>query len=152
MLTAAASPAALKRIVPNVAAQYKPLLVWDPSGEKANDLVDRCHEFMNRLVKHLNETAPDIDTVLLVSHAAPRICLGWALLGGDTDTPLRTGTCSVDKFVCTGDGNLGTWHLEYTGRTDFLSEGEEMHWDFSMSSKPGSTEDALSRRKQLSAL
>jgi transcription factor C subunit 7 len=69
--------------------------------------------------------------VLITTHAAPKIALARALVG-DRNLSVRTGTCSLDKFVLPDDkvGEPGDWEMVENGSTHYLSGGEEMHWSF----------------------
>ena len=109
---------------------YQPLLMVTTKGETEDDVHERCEKAVRMLVEQLSKE-PEIQTILLVTHAAPKIALGRALVG-DRTFDVRTGTCSVDKYVLALDkeGNPGEWVPEYIGKTDFLSQGEEMHWSF----------------------
>lgn len=126
-----APTAVMKRLFPDVVnGDYEPVLRVPTSGETMDELHARCREALARLLAEL-QNEPAIKTVLLVTHAAPKIALGRALTG-NPDEDIRTGVCSVDKFTLR-DGRAGApgdWRLDYTGKTDFLSSGEEMHWSF----------------------
>ncbi|CAN6674888.1 transcription factor tau 55 kDa subunit [Trichomonascus vanleenenianus] len=138
----------LDKLFPDLIKQdYTPLLVPSRKGETEDEIHERCIETVRRLVSELRNE-PEIKTILIVTHAASKIALGRALVG-DRNFEVRTGTCSIDKYVMKPDseGEPGEWTCEYTGKTDFLPRGEEMHWSFDIQYAPGSTEDIRAREK-----
>lgn len=131
-----APPSTMKRLFPDLIKEdYEPVLRVSTSGETINEHHERCQLAMKKLVSEL-KNEPEVKTVLLVTHAAPKIAIGRALTGNPSED-VRTGVCSVDKYVLPEGkiGEPGDWELEYTGKTDFLSHGEEMHWNFGMLNK-----------------
>jgi transcription factor C subunit 7 len=145
-----ASAKTLKGYFPELNEDYVPLLVVSPDGETEDELHDRCKEVITNLVASLKSSP--IDRLLIVTHAATKIALGRALVG-DRGLEVRTGTCSLDKYVLPegNSGQPGDWVVEFHGKTDFLWDGEEMHWSFHNAYDPGSSEDALARRDSHSA-
>jgi transcription factor C subunit 7 len=142
----AASPLKLKQFFSNLKQDYESLVKVPSQGETQQELEERCKEAFKMVLKDLNDNAPEVKTILVVSHAAPRIALARAL-AGDNTLPIRTGVCSLDKFVLKPhqQPTIGNYQLEYTGKTDFLKDGEEMHWSFENPFDPGSTEDIMAR-------
>lgn len=112
---------------------YKPITPVSKDGETVEELHQRAIECVTNLINEL-KNEPEIKTILLVTHAATKIALGRALLG-DPNAEIRTGTCSVDKYVLSSDdksGAPGDWTQQLNGYADFLTKGEEMHWSFGM--------------------
>lgn len=97
-------------------------------------LMSRASEFLDQLIDKLNEESPEIHTIIIFTHAATKIALGRALLK-DPNAQIRTGTCSLDTFVLEN----GSWSAKALGETHYLSEGEEMHWDFGEYRRNGPT-------------
>lgn len=125
-----ASNAVLKGFFPRVDKNYNSLVVAGDDGEDEAELHERTKRFLNVLIEKLNKEEPEIETILIVSHAAPRIALGRALVG-DNSLDIRTGVCSLDTFEVDKEGGLcGEWKLKSSGQVDYLSEGEVMHWGF----------------------
>lgn len=123
----------MKRLFPDVVKEdYEPVLRVPTSGETMEELHSRCREALGKLMAEL-QNEPAIKTILIVTHAAPKIAIGRALTG-NANEEIRTGVCSVDKFTLLDGkaGEPGDWKLEYTGETGFLKDGEEMHWSFGM--------------------
>jgi transcription factor C subunit 7 len=141
----AANATALKAYFPCVEDMYVPLTGVSHYGETIEELHVRSAIAMKRLLDDLRRNAPDVRTVLIMTHAATKIALGRALTK-NIKLDVRTGTCSVDKYSAKQNGQLGQWEMEFTGKTDFLSKGEEMHWTFANINAPGSQEDIASRQ------
>ncbi|ODV96004.1 hypothetical protein PACTADRAFT_49425 [Pachysolen tannophilus NRRL Y-2460] len=125
-------------------------------GESEQDVFNRCKKFVEIFIPFIDRKYPQVESVLLVTHAATKIALGMALLGYqgvkqklepkdiiNGDDRLRTGSCSLDEFE--RDTNSNSWKLLMNGNTDFLSEGEEMNWNFESSFEAGSDEDIKAR-------
>ncbi|CAG78559.2 histidine phosphatase superfamily [Yarrowia lipolytica] len=141
-----ASNAVLKGFFPRVDKNYNSLVVAGDDGEDEAELHERTKRFLNVLIEKLNKEEPEIETILIVSHAAPRIALGRALVG-DNSLDIRTGVCSLDTFEVDKEGGLcGEWKLKSSGQVDYLSEGEVMHWGFDVPFDPGSEEDIKARK------
>lgn len=120
-------------------------------GETEIDIFNRCQEFLEKFIPKFEMKYPEVDTILFVTHAATKIALGMALLGfsnvrepiDDEDTRLRAGACSLDLYQ--RDENLNKWNIKMNGNVEFLTEGEEMHWDFANGFEAGSDEDLKNR-------
>lgn len=134
------------------------LETWDGStvipskdGEDEEAIFARAKEFWKAFFPKFEKQHPNITRVLFVTHAATKIALGMALMGYShvndeitflgEKTKLRAGACSLDKYSKTSDA----WVLQENGRTDFLSGGEEMNWNFDVKFEAGSDEDIKAR-------
>lgn len=139
-------------------------------GETEEDIFKRCSKFWPIFVKELEKQFPEVETILLVTHAATKIALGMTLLKfhnvreslDEDGTVIRAGSCSLDKYELldddvdedeNGDESVlpfeqRQWKLTMNGNTEFLSAGEEMHWDFKSGFEAGSDEDIKARRKK----
>lgn len=148
----AASPSELKKFFPTVKEDYKSLVQVPVEGETEEELHERSKLAFQAVLEDINKNSPDVKTILVVSHAATRIGLGRALVG-ERYLNIRTGVCSLDRFVLEQDkeSKIGNFRMEYSGKCDFLKEGEEMHWSFENMYAPGSTEDMLARLREKSA-
>lgn len=131
---------------------------WDGStvtpskdGEDEEAIFARAMEFWKVFFPKFEEQHPEITRVLFVTHAATKIALGMALMEyshvndeitfDGKKTKLRAGACSLDKYGKIAD----KWVLQENGRTDFLSGGEEMNWNFDVKFEAGSDEDIKAR-------
>lgn len=142
----AASPQELKAFFPTLKEDYRSLVSVSNEGETVEEHHKRCKDVFRAVLKDIREHGNNVKTILVVTHAAPRIALGRAL-AGDNSLQIRTGTCSIDKFVLKAgkEPMIGNYDLEYTGKCDYLKDGEEMHWSFDSPYEPGSVEDINSR-------
>jgi transcription factor C subunit 7 len=119
----------LNQLFPAVAGKHKPLVFPSRAGETTEELFDRIGTTMDRLLEELDGRDDAPQTILLVGHAATVVPIGRCLVG-DAELEIRTGCCSMSKYVREGDGRLGSWTCEYSGRSDYLENGEERHWAF----------------------
>lgn len=135
--------------------------VWDrdntvgviPSllGEDEEDIFDRCKLFWSKFIPVFEAKYPDIERVLLITHAATKIALGMSLLGfnnvfeyiDDDKSVLRAGACSLDQYDLED-----RWTLKMNGNCDFLADGEEMNWNFHSEFEAGSDEDIKARQEE----
>lgn len=127
-------------------------VVPNTGGETEEAIFSRAQQFWEVFLPAFTKAHPEVTRVLLVTHAATKIALGMSLLNASTlyddinfngvPTKLRAGACSLDKFVDVES----EWKLVENGRTDFLSEGEEMNWNFDVKFEAGSTEDIKARK------
>lgn len=132
-------------------------------GETEQDIFNRCKEFWPKFAAKLEAAFPNVETILLVSHAATKIALGMNLLGFDNcrdpidsdGAIIRSGSCSLDKFELVQSEledledvpfPARRWRLTMNGNTEFLSKGEEMHWDFQYGFEAGSDADIKARQ------
>lgn len=120
-------------------------------GEDESEIFDRTTRFWAAFFPEFEKKYPDVKRVLFVTHAATKIAAGLSLLGlssvhdqveinGDK-TMLRAGACSLDKY----EKQSGKWIIVQNGRTDFLTDGEEMNWNFANGFEAGSDEDIKAR-------
>lgn len=117
----------LKEFFPLIDTNYTPIEPTTFVSETREELHARTARFIAGLIARLDAEQPEIDAVLLVTHAATKIALGRALLQ-DPERDIRTGTCSLDTY--TRIPGSDKWNPVRIGETDFLSKGEEMHWGF----------------------
>lgn len=133
---------------------------WDtqvPSskGETETDIFNRCKKFWHNFFPKLEAQFPEVETIIIIGHAASKIALGMSLMGyknnrefllpvdgGDGKTTrIQASTCSLDRYEL-ADG----WHLKWNGITNFLEDGPEMNWHFASSEfEAGSDADVASR-------
>lgn len=122
-------------------------------GESPEAIFDRCQRFWRLFFPVFEAKYPDVENVLIVTHAATAIALGMSLIGklsvleSIDDTPnnfIRAGACSMSTYVRDHDH----WKLTVNGDTLFLREGEEMNWNFHLGFEAGLDEDIKLRKKQ----
>ena len=125
-------------------------------GETEEEIFKRSQEFWKRFIPTFEERYPEIDTILIVTHAATKIALASALLGlssvfdyiDDKQTLIRAGSCSLSKFIKSDNDDSDKWKIVMNGNCEFLTKGEEMNWDFRQGVEAGSAED-IARRKAI---
>lgn len=135
-------------------------------GETEQDIFERCRTFWPIFIKNVEETFPNVETILIVTHAATKIALGMNLLGfdncrdpiDDEGSIIRSGSCSLDKYELVHndeDDDVDAeelpfeerhWRITMNGNTEFLTKGEEMHWDFKYGFEAGSDADIKARK------
>jgi len=128
-------------------------VIPSPDGETVPEIFERGKKFWKQLFSLLEKKHPEIENILIITHAATKIALGTSLLGlkdvsdyiDDNMTTLRAGACSLDKYVL---NDSGKWEIKMNGETKFLTDGEEMHWDFSSTWEAGSDEDIAHRKRE----
>ncbi|CUS20486.1 LAQU0S01e07690g1_1 [Lachancea quebecensis] len=142
---------------------WESTVIPSSKGETEQDIFNRCKEFWPKFAAKLEATFPNVETILLVSHAATKIALGMNLLGFDNcrdpidsdGAIIRSGSCSLDKFELVQSEledledvpfPVRRWRLTMNGNTEFLSKGEEMHWDFQYGFEAGSDADIKARQ------
>ncbi|RLV91193.1 Transcription factor tau 55 kDa subunit [Spathaspora sp. JA1] len=121
-------------------------------GENYDEVFERCKLFVRKFIPIFEERYPQIENVLIVTHAASGIAVGSALLGlsslvsfiDDDKNMIRSGACSVSKYVRVGE----QWKIVMNGNCEFLTDGEEMNWDFRTGVEAGSAEDLKLRQQQ----
>ncbi|KAF2077774.1 hypothetical protein CYY_000895 [Polysphondylium violaceum] len=91
-----------------------------PERETVEQLHSRCKVAVKALIDRFKG-----EPFIIVSHAATLIALGRGVVG-DENYPFRTGVCSLTKI----NNVNGKWCVEYTGRTDYMKDGEQSHWTF----------------------
>lgn len=131
----------------------------EPSGqgETREELFVRCSLVIAQLLARVEAVYPDVENVLLVTHAPVKIALGLNLLQlSGCDSPidedsavLQADVCSLDKYQSAtatqtedNDENDGTatptssnavavpWTITMNNNTEFLRDGEERRWSF----------------------
>jgi transcription factor C subunit 7 len=116
-------------------------------GESPEEIFDRCDTFWNKFFPVFEDKYPDVENILIITHAATKIALGMALLKKKSvydyvddakKTILRAGAASLSKYVREEDKD---WKLVMNGNTEFLAKGEEMNWNFRSGFEAGSDED-----------
>lgn len=136
-------------------------VIPNTNGETEELIRVRCHEFWPLFIQKIEKEYPDCEKIMLCTHAATKIALGMNLLGfsdlkesiDDKGSTIRSGACSIDKYELLFDGDASdnfyekNWVLTMNGNTQFLSAGEEMHWDFRNGFEAGSDADIAYRRK-----
>lgn len=128
-------------------------------GETEEDIFNRCKEFWPIFMKNVEKKFPEVESIILVTHAATKAALGMNLLKfpnarmgiDEKGTMIRNGSCSLDRYDLIKDGGSESfysseWKLVMNGNTSFLSEGEEMNWNFKNRWEAGSDADIKSRK------
>lgn len=127
-------------------------VIPDLTGETEEEIFDRANLFWKVFFPVFHVKHPEVENILIVTHAATKIALGLSLLklGGVLDyineekEILRAGACSLDKYERKGNG----WEIVMNGNCDFLSGGEEMNWTFHSQFEAGSDEDIKARKEE----
>lgn len=127
-------------------------VIPDLSGETEEEIFDRAKLFWTKFIPVFEARFPEIETILIITHAATKIALGLALLKlsgvrdyiDDDNNILRAGACSLDRYNRSESG----WTLIMNGNCDFLTKGEEMNWTFHFGFEAGSDEDIKARREE----
>lgn len=126
----------LNKSFDNLDQEWKSLVTPSNKGETEQDILERCRDFWSKFLPLMEEKYPEVEYVMLVSHAASKIALGMSIMGYKSvrdeisfgeDKVLKAGACSLDIY----DKEDTEWKLKVNGDTSFLSDGEEMNWHFS---------------------
>lgn len=125
-------------------------------GETGEEIYTRATQFWHHFIPTFEKEYPDVENILIVTHAATKIALGSVLLklGSVTSTidgektMLRAGACSLSKYVRISASNDFDWKIIMNGNCEFLTKGEEMNWDFTTGVEAGSAEDIARRKKR----
>lgn len=166
----------LSRFFPGIiSSEWESTLIPCEKGETEQEMYARCKTFWPLFIEHVEKEYPNVECILLVTHAASKIALGMSLLGfanprmslDENGNIIRSGSCSLDKYevlrksyditeeVDNQDqtalsyipfGNR-KWVLTMNGNTEFLSGGEEMNWSFDCVVEAGSDADIKSRQE-----
>ena len=115
---------------PRVDLAYEPSLVPTTKGETMEDIHERVKKAIALVIE--DAEAHGCRTIVLCTHAATNIALGRALTGNPT-FDVRTGTCSLGKYVRLPGNNAAAasrWRCELNGDCSFLTNGEERNWYF----------------------
>ncbi|CAK9442188.1 uncharacterized protein LODBEIA_P59310 [Lodderomyces beijingensis] len=123
-------------------------------GETPERILQRARAFWHAFIPQFEAQFPRVENILIVTHAATKIALGCALLELDSvtsaidadGTMLRAGACSLSEYVRNEGDNK--WALKMNGNCEFLTQGEEMNWDFTTGVEAGSAEDIARRKKE----
>lgn len=75
-------------------------------GESEEDIFERCSKFWPMFIQKVEKNFPNVETILLITHAATKVTLGMTLLKfkncrehiDDDGTIIRSGSCSLDKY------------------------------------------------------
>ncbi|CCC71146.1 hypothetical protein NCAS_0G02590 [Naumovozyma castellii] len=116
---------------------------WDnctvPSnkGETEDEILQRCYKFWAAFFKQVEEKFPNVTNVILFTHAATKAALGTSILGlknvrdpiDDKGTIIRSGSCSMDRYERSHD-DKHKWKMTMNGNASYLTNGEEMNWNF----------------------
>ncbi|OVF04681.1 putative transcription factor TFIIIC subunit [Clavispora lusitaniae] len=126
-------------------------------GEDEDEIFDRTKRFWQEFFPRFEQKHPHVKNLLIVTHAATKIAAGMSLMGlasvhdavdvNGEKGKLRAGACSIDKY----EKQDGKWVILENGRTDFLSGGEEMNWNFDVKFEAGSDEDIKAREEAAAA-
>lgn len=149
----------LAKFFPRLKNTWSPTVYPSDKGETEDEIFARCKDFLHKFIPKFEQQYPQLETVLFVTHAATKIALGMALMGfnsvhdtiDDEDTRLRAGACSLDQYVRSlhpKDDKEMNWIITMNGNCEFLSNGEEMHWDFEVGFEAGSDADIKARQEK----
>ncbi|CAI4787227.1 BFH_collapsed_G0050680.mRNA.1.CDS.1 [Saccharomyces cerevisiae] len=163
----------LSKFFPGVISQeWDSTLTPNEKGETEQEMYMRFKKFWPLFIERVEKEYPNVECILLVTHAASKIALGMSLLGYDNPRmslnengdKIRSGSCSLDKYEIlkksydtideTDDQTSFTyipfsdrkWVLTMNGNTEFLSSGEEMNWNFDCVAEAGSDADIKKRQ------
>ncbi|GHJ87814.1 hypothetical protein NliqN6_4216 [Naganishia liquefaciens] len=128
--------------------QYKSTVYASRSGESVSELQARCDLFVNTFVNRIEAEFPNVKTIVIFAHAASVIALGRSLTG-DKGLDVRAGCASTSLYQRKSaqsngssgdrnagqtkegsDGGVGCWDCIWSGRANYLSQGEERNWGF----------------------
>ncbi|KYR00997.1 hypothetical protein DLAC_02073 [Tieghemostelium lacteum] len=111
----------LHKLYKYVDLEYKSSTDILPGKETLQDLHVRCKKCIDILKERFAG-----QTIIIVTHAATLIALGRAVVD-DIEYQFRTGVCSLTKASQDPENN-NKWFIEYSGKVDHLSGGEQYHW------------------------
>ncbi|TIA86686.1 hypothetical protein E3P99_03592 [Wallemia hederae] len=120
----------------DIDASYHPVFFPNRHGESLDDLHERCKIAITNLIRR-EEIRGVSGAIVIFTHAASAIALGRGLLS-DRTREIRAGCASCSELFdvhlqYARDGN--DWKLAQNGYSGHLAQGEERHWDFSLSSR-----------------
>ncbi|CAI4036414.1 hypothetical protein SMKI_15G2580 [Saccharomyces mikatae IFO 1815] len=158
-----------------ISPEWDSTLTPSKKGETEQEMYIRFKTFWPLFIEHVEKEYPNVECILLVTHAASKIALGMSLLGycnprmplNENGDKIRSGSCSLDKYeilrksydtIDDVDSQNQTaltyvpfkdrkWVLTMNGNTEFLSGGEEMNWSFDCVAEAGSDAD-IQRRQE----
>lgn len=150
--------------------KWHSLVIPSDKGETEEDLFERCGRFWPLFINQVESQYPNVETILLVTHAAAKGALGMNLLGfsnwrepmDEDGTIIRSGSCSLDKYELDlqstfQDGEKEVplenrkWRMTMNGNVEFLLKGEEMNWDYRNAHEAGSDADIKLRQAAAAA-
>lgn len=151
-------------------AKWQSQVVPSDKGETEGDLYKRCSKFWPLFIEQVESQYPNVETVMLVTHAAAKAALGMNLLGfanwreplDEDGTIIRSGSCSLDKYELDMQSTYQDadkevplesrkWRMTMNGNVEFLSKGEEMNWDYRNAHEAGSDADIKLRQAAAAA-
>ncbi|EDO16235.1 hypothetical protein Kpol_505p12 [Vanderwaltozyma polyspora DSM 70294] len=159
----------LDSLFPNkISPDWKDTIVPSNKGEDEDQIFVRCKKFWPMFIQNIETEFPNIETILIVTHAATKIALGMSLLRlqscresiDEDGTIIRSGSCSLDKYELLQAKNnedededpesipfdQRVWSMTMNGNTEFLTNGEEMNWNFQNKFEAGSDADIRARK------
>lgn len=150
--------------------KWESQIIPSSKGETEEDLYQRCHKFWPLFIAQVERQYPNVETIMLVTHAAAKGALGMNLLGfanwreplDEDGTIIRSGSCSLDKYELDLESSYQAdddeipfesrkWRMTMNGNVEFLSKGEEMNWDYRNAHEPGSDADIKLRQAAAAA-
>lgn len=146
-------------------SNWESQIIPSDKGETEEDLFERCGEFWPLFINKVEKEFPNVETILLVTHAASKGALGMNLLGfsnwreplDEDGTIIRSASCSLDKYELDVQSTYHgeeketlfenrKWRMTMNGNAEFLSNGEEMNWDYRNAHEAGSDADIKLRQ------
>lgn len=109
---------------PLISTTHSSLLYPTQRGESIEQVHTRAADVLRLLIAKLD--AEGVKHAVIFTHAATNIAMARALMGNRES--VRSGTCSVGKYVRKGEGRegLGEWERVLDGECGFLEKGEEV--------------------------
>ncbi|KAK6540080.1 hypothetical protein TWF694_008910 [Orbilia ellipsospora] len=92
-----ATPELLKTFFPMLNTEYQQIITPAVRGETMAQVHNRAAYTLTRLIDYLDKKHPEVDAIVLVSHAATVIATGRALVG-DEEMDVGAGTCSCSVY------------------------------------------------------
>lgn len=171
VIPVAASQDVLENFFPNkLDPKWESQVIPSSKGETEQDLFKRCGKFWPLFIEQVERQYPNVETIMLVTHAAAKAALGMNLLGfanwreplDEDGTIIRSGSCSLDKYELDINStyraeedevpfNGRKWRMTMNGNVEFLSKGEEMNWDYRNAHEAGSDADIKLRQAAAAA-
>lgn len=148
--------------------KWESISVVSDKGETEINLFKRCADLWPKFIGKIENEYPNVETILIVTHAATKAALGMSLMGysnwkeplDEDGSIIRSGSCSLDKYEVhlTGSIEAGeeyinvpftkrNWRMTMNGNAEFLSLGEEMNWDYRNAFEAGSDADIKLRKE-----
>lgn len=156
------TPAEMSGFFPEVRESWDwKTVVPSELGETEEEIFMRCTQFWKKFIPKLTRLHPEVENILIATHAATKIALGMSLMGyqnnrqflkpedtGDGETTrIMAPTCSLDMYSL--DPKSGNWHMHINGCTDFLKDGAEMNWHFCSSKFVAGSDEEIAYLKQM---